>query len=91
MKSLEFSPRPERRIDDNNRRNFMKETTMNTAEKNMLYELVNQLRSNITILRATLNLALDHDKALVPFIRDALQLNEEKMDRAYKLIDKRYE
>lgn len=64
---------------------------MNTAERNMFYELVNQLKTNVTILRATLNLAIDHDKVLVPFIRDALQHNEEKMERAFKLIDKRYE
>jgi len=64
---------------------------MNTAERRMFYELVNQLEANAIVLRATLNLALDHDKALVPFIRIALKHNEEKMERAYELIDKRYE
>jgi tRNA A37 threonylcarbamoyladenosine modification protein TsaB len=64
---------------------------MNTAEKNMFYELVNPLEANATVLRATLNLALDHSKTLVPFIRNALKHNEEKMERAYKLIDKRYD
>ena len=53
--------------------------------------MVNQLEANAIVLRATLNLALDHDKALVPFIRIALKHNEEKMERAYELIDKRYE
>jgi hypothetical protein len=62
---------------------------MNTSEKNMMRELVNQLKANSTILRATLNLAINHDKLLVPFIQDALEFNQEKMERANELIDDR--
>ena len=62
---------------------------MNTSEKNMMRELVNQLKANSTILRATLNLAINHDKSLVPFIQDALEFNQEKMERANELIDDR--
>ena len=61
---------------------------MNIAEKNMMHELSEQLRGNITILRALLDLASKYDPKLVPFIHDALVLNSKKMERADNLINK---
>jgi hypothetical protein len=63
---------------------------MNTEEKNMLMELIDQLNSNRTILRAMLNLAIDNNKTLVPFAQDALEQNETKIEKALELIERRY-
>ena len=63
---------------------------MNTEERNMLLELIDQLKSNRTILRVILNLAIDHNKTLVPFAQDALEQNETKIEKALELIERRY-
>ena len=63
---------------------------MNTEERNMMLELIDQLKGNRTLLRALLNLALDHNKMLVPFVSDALRQNDDKIERALELIDRRY-
>jgi len=63
---------------------------MNTEEKNMMVGLIEQLKRNRTILRALLNLAIDHNKILVPFVQDAIEQNETEIEMARELIERRY-
>jgi|GEM_PF-2580737 len=63
---------------------------MNIEEKNMMEELLDQLKDNRIILRALLNLAIDHDKKLVPFTQNAIEQNERKIEKALELIERRF-
>ena len=63
---------------------------MNTEEKNMMTELMDQLNDNRIILRALLNLAIENNKTLVPFTQNAIEQNERKIAKASELIERRF-
>ena len=63
---------------------------MNSDEKNVIVAMMNQLKINKTILRSFLNLAIKHDKNLVPITREAIETSEDTIEMARELIEKNH-
>jgi hypothetical protein len=59
---------------------------MNTATRNMIHELAEQLKANNSALKSAIKLANKHDKSLASSLKDISELNEDKIMRAYDLI-----
>ena len=59
---------------------------MNTATRNMIHELAEQLKANNSALKSAIKLANQHDKDLAESFQEIRELNDDKMRRAYDLI-----
>ena len=61
---------------------------MKTEERNLLYEMAEQLKISNVALRDLLHIALKHKPEIVPYLRVVYELNDAKMTRAYETLDK---
>jgi len=56
---------------------------MKNEERNLLFEMAEQLQLNSVAIRELLHIAVKHKPDVVAFLRVTYELNDTKMTRAY--------
>jgi len=61
---------------------------MKTEERNLLFELTEQLKLSNIAIRDLLHIAVKHKPDVVAFLRGIYEVSDAKMTRAYKTLNK---
>ena len=61
---------------------------MKAEERNILFEMAEQLKLNSVAIRELLHIAVKHRPEVVAFLRVTYELNDTKMTRAFETLNK---